>query len=437
MLASPIDQDRLRDRIQNYLRSKTRDDFIIEKFNRGYCSGISSLWLYSTWLQTQPNPEHKPRDDYDWFKNTVNLICGWDGKRSLTKEESEEFERFISHIEYFQHITDHATSAAQVHGEIAESLQDTKGRVLKKEYSIGSLFTLEQLENLLATKGIIQDGKLILITANGHATALFRKKDKYFYFNSNSRVGEVEAISTDQVAELIFQAHSLGKDFSSLPVGFRMFTFGEVNEYPKEEGVLKGIGATADEKTSAKLLATGLHAAAYVGSIGSVVTLLAAGSNPNIRDDRGLTALKYAVEKGNIEIVELLNKNVNMQDSSGVTNLISAVMQGNTEKVIELLKQPGIDVNLEDNRGRTALMHAVLGGPPEIVKELLKQRGVDVNLKGSYDYTALMYAVIGGRPEILKGFLNQPGIDVNLKDNYDITALMHAVKGGHPEIVKE
>src|SRR3990170_2843687 len=328
MLASPIDQNRLRDRIRNYLRSKVRDYSLIEKFNEGYCSGISSLWLYSKWLQTQPNSEHKPRDDYDWFKNTVNLICGWDGKRSLTKEESEEFERFISHIEYFQHITDHATSAAQVHGEIAESLQDTKGRVLKKEYSIGSLFTLEQLENLLATKGIIQDGKLILITANGHATALFRKKDKYFYFNSNSRVGEVEAISTDQVAELIFHAHStsLGEDFFSLPFGFRMFTFGEVNAYPKEEEVLKEIGATADEKTSAELLATGLHAAAYVGSIGSVVTLLAAGSDPNIRGDDGLTALMHAVEKGHIEILK------------------------------ELLKQPGIDVNLKDNGGYTALM---------------------------------------------------------------------------------
>src|SRR3990172_5501085 len=338
MLASPIDQDRLRDRIQNYLRSKARDYFLIEKFNRGYCSGISSLWLYSKWLQTQPNPEHKPRDDYDWFKNTVNLICGWDGKRSLTKEESEEFERFISYIEYFQNITDHATSRAQSQGEIAESLQDTKGRVLKKEYSIGSLFTLEQLKNLLATKGIIQEGKLILISANGHATALFREKDKYFYFDSNSRVGEVEAISTDQVAELIFQAHStyFGKNFSSLPFGFRMFTFGEVNEYPKEEEVLKGIGAAADKKTSAKLLATGLHAAAYVGSIGSVVTLLAAGSGPNIRGDDGLTALMHAVIGGLPEIVK------------------------------ELLNQPGIDVNLKDNDGFTTLMRAVGRGHTEI-----------------------------------------------------------------------
>ena len=342
MLASPIDQNRLRDRIQNYLRSKVRDYSLIKEFNEGYCSGISSLWLYSKWLQTQPNPEHKPRDDYDWFKNTVNLICGWDGKRSLTKEESEEFERFISYIEYFQHITDHATSRAQSQGEIAESLQDTKGRVLKKEYSIGSLFTLEQLKNLLATKGIIQEGKLILISANGHATALFREKDKYFYFDSNSRVGEVETISTDQVAELIFQAHSLGKDFSSLPVGFRMFTFGEVNEYPKEEEVLKEIGATADEKTSARLLATGLHAAAYVGSIGSVVTLLAAGSDPNIQDNHGFTALMYAVRRGHTEIIR------------------------------ELLNQPRINVNLKSGGGTVLdLCNTYSHSPPDIKKMLI------------------------------------------------------------------
>lgn len=154
-------------KIASYLQKEKRDPDFIQKIkgSSGFCNGISTVWLYSKWstfhaeeereknasafsflwqwLDTAPE---KKRDDSKWFNTTVDLITTWDGQRELTQEEKIEFDRFISLIEYFQSISDYLPSNQSM---LHAVLEDTKGRIPKKEYSIGSLLTGRQLIQLL------------------------------------------------------------------------------------------------------------------------------------------------------------------------------------------------------------------------------------------------------------------------------------------------
>ena len=87
--ALDLGQTNIQHKISAYLEKQNRDKAFIAEFTKGYCAGLSTLWLYAKWLQTQPNLDNTPRDDYEWFKKTVESIVSWDGKRDLTKEEKK------------------------------------------------------------------------------------------------------------------------------------------------------------------------------------------------------------------------------------------------------------------------------------------------------------------------------------------------------------
>ena len=373
-MMSTVDQNIVRGKIRAYLEQynknsvkypdpnnpNARDPEFIKKFEKGYCSGIASLWLYTKWLQTQPQQDAaKDRDDYEWFQKVVNLLAAWDEKSDLKPEEEKDVERFISHIEHFQNIGSYQPIG---HGELQHSLEDTEKRKLTKEYSIAALFTLNQLKKLLETETIIQEGRLTLIDSHNHAVALFKSGGFYYFFNANSSTGEVKALSIDEIATLIFSSYAFKPENPS-PIAFRIFGFDAPPiPYKDVDAVLSAVKIESDKPVSDNYAGgfTGLHMAARSGSLESI---------------------RYLIDKCSADI--------NAKEKNGFTALMLAAHHGHTAIVIELLNQPGIDVNL----------------------------------KGNYDYTALMYAVIGGRPEILKELLKQPGIDVNLKDNRGRTVL--------------
>jgi len=289
-------------KISVYLTALERDNSFIKQFEEGYCSGISSLWLYSKWLQTQPNPKNKDRDDYSWFKSTRDMIANWDGDiKSLDKNKKRsDFERFISQTQFFQHVIDYFPTIR--HGNIDQSLEDTVGREegdarekrkLRREYSIASLFTLEQLTELLNTENIVQKGKLILITSHNHDVALFRKGDDYYYFDPNSTVGEIKLSSLDEVEESIFRSN-IFDNLKPSPLGFRVFSFDEAPKlkYPSQQKILTKISPTLNAQQGYANNDSGLTMAARIGCLESMRYFLRKGVDPNIKMGGGWTALE-------------------------------------------------------------------------------------------------------------------------------------------------
>ena len=175
---------------------------------------------------------------------------------------------------------------------------------------------------------------------------------------------------------------------------------------------------------------------AYEGKANAVKLFLDAGINPNVKDNKGMTALMYAANNNHIEIVKtLLNKGVevNAKAYDGRTALILVAQTGHTELVQALLDK-GAEINAKDKNGNNALMCAVDNSHTDTVHALLV-KGADVNAKSKGDWTALMFAAKNGLMDTVKILLSK-GAEVNARDIHGKTALMAATYFNHPNIVK-
>ena len=108
------------------------------------------------------------------------------------------------------------------------------------------------------------------------------------------------------------------------------------------------------------------------GNIALVQKLLDDGTDVNIQDNDGSTALTMASTYRHIDIVKLLlnhGANPNIQNFDGGTALMKASLHGRTN-IIELLLNRGADPNIQNIRGDTALVWASYYGHTDIVNLL-------------------------------------------------------------------
>ena len=386
----------------------------------GHCYGLSVVWLYSKWLQFE-HPEKASVYNDDWYKSTVTDIFGsW--------SNCDNIKKFASLVKELQ------ISQAKGSDFFEKEMRrvDTDGKNIQKEYSIASLLTLEQLKQLLR-EDIIYDHKLILICSHNHATALFKDRDDYYYFDPNCPTGEHKVSSTDDVAELVFEANNF-KLTKPSPLALIVFSFDErAQNYPLQEEILDRINPSLVSDNNYADEMTGLHLAAKHVCIESVRYFLSKGVNIDECDAMGWTALEFAAQSGSLEIIGLLYEErarlIKNYKNDGSISLRSAAEYGHLETV-RLLLEKGVDPNSVN----TALMFAAKNGHLEIVLLLLEKKA-EPNWVDRKGYTTLMYAAKNGHLEIVR-LLFGKGANPKLITRIGFTALMFAAKNGHPEIVQ-
>lgn len=121
--------------------------------------------------------------------------------------------------------------------------------------------------------------------------------------------------------------------------------------------------------------------------------LIANGTDLNIQDNDGKTALMYAAEFSN-EIFELLiekGADLNLKDNDGKTILMIVLDKLHPVEKTKLLIDKGADLNLQDNNGNTCLIQAITRENYEICKLLIESSRCDITIKNKYGKTAMSY----------------------------------------------
>jgi ankyrin repeat protein len=221
-----------------------------------------------------------------------------------------------------------------------------------------------------------------------------------------------------------------------------------------------------------------LMIAARVGNVETVTTLITAGADVNMLNDRGDTALHVAMQPdrvavigalldngmdvdllgededpdrrlsavmlaslhGYVDILDIVlkhNPNVNLRShDGGKTALLFGVQSENIDAVKLLLAQKTIEVDPPESGGWTPLIYAASLGMTEIVSDLLAH-GANLNRQNIWGTTAILMASWKNHTDTVKTLLSFPGVDVNSTSPEDgCTALHDAVRWGNAELVE-
>ncbi len=218
---------------------------------------------------------------------------------------------------------------------------------------------------------------------------------------------------------------------------------------------------------------TSLMWASKLGCYDVVDKLLMEGANPDIKANKGETALTLAIEfnKDNTRVIEKLilanadvnaiglddkrplciaaeNTNekitallvqkgadVNLKDKAGNTPLIYALNNWNNtsdfHNVVDILVNAGALVNEKNSKGVTPLMLACYHGYYEEAVKLIKAKALVNEVDNGYTLygTALKAASVFGKTEIINLLIQNGGV-VDLKDRFGSTPLMQASRNG-------
>jgi ankyrin repeat protein len=143
--------------------------------------------------------------------------------------------------------------------------------------------------------------------------------------------------------------------------------------------------------------------------------LLAAGADPNVANDFGMTPLSEACINAGAPLVRLLLKNgakPNTAIATGETPLMTCARSGSADAV-RMLLEFGAAVNAtEPAQKQTALMWAAAEKHPDVVKAFIEAHA-DLTARSKQGFTALHFAARMGDLETVKLLLGA-GMDVNI-----------------------
>ncbi|XP_068128497.1 ankyrin repeat domain-containing protein 39-like [Hyperolius riggenbachi] len=142
------------------------------------------------------------------------------------------------------------------------------------------------------------------------------------------------------------------------------------------EGSCTGADPAVRETVQEMDFQRGIWSAALDGELSRVQRFLEKGTDPDLRDNFGYTALHYSCRNGHLPVCSFLldsGADGNAQTHGGSTALHRAAYCGHLQ-VVQLLLKYGADPAKTDSDGRTALHKAAEGGWRDLCHFLLHHR---------------------------------------------------------------
>ncbi|KAG8574650.1 hypothetical protein GDO81_009261 [Engystomops pustulosus] len=134
----------------------------------------------------------------------------------------------------------------------------------------------------------------------------------------------------------------------------------------------------------------GIWSAAMDGDLKRVQRFVEKGTDPNLADNFGYTALHYSSRHGHLPVCSFLLKSgadSNAQTHGGSTALHRAAYCGHLQ-VVQMLLENGADPTKTDSDGRTALHKAAEGGHRDLSLYLLHRYKGLLELRDGRGHTA-------------------------------------------------
>lgn len=357
-----LSQKKIREKIHAYLTAQQRSSAFIAHFTKGkgFCNGLAILAAYAQYLENLPDNKKPAQscDDWAWFENTLKVLSSWDEKiDSLSGQNRLDIERLISHMEYFQNITNYSRYAQ---GQLHRFLRDTSRSHIKLEYTFAGLFTPEDLTKKIPVESghhlietsIIESltrhpHRLILISCGNHTLSLFRTGMRISLYNSNNKFGRSVFDYADKTAwtNAIFQEYKYNLAEPS-PLGFRIFTFDDKKaHYPQPHQLLQHLHHPFTTTSDRRLVDySSLHIAARIGSSACVSHFLEQGAPVDSMLVKRRTPLYIAASRGYFHTARVLldhQANININCGKyGYTPLICAAKAGRLRMLKLMLTRP-------------------------------------------------------------------------------------------------
>jgi ankyrin repeat protein len=177
--------------------------------------------------------------------------------------------------------------------------------------------------------------------------------------------------------------------------------------------------------------------AAAASDLTAVTGFLAAGINPNARDESDETALIAAASRGDMDVVKALLRDgadINASVRGGYTSPLLALLNKHDDVADLLVAQPNLDLNARGSDGITVLMMYIWRRREDVVEKLL-HRGADVSLQEKDGDTALHAAASTGNLNMLRMLLERRA-NPNVKNKLGGTPLMWAAVYGYQDAVQ-
>jgi ankyrin repeat protein len=151
------------------------------------------------------------------------------------------------------------------------------------------------------------------------------------------------------------------------------------------------------------------HIACKESDLHLIHQLLDEGTNIDVKDMFGRTALHYMAVLGNVDIMKLLitlGANINERSNSLWTPLLYASESGNCN-CLKVLLDAGADISILDNDDQSCLHVIAHNSCPtepdyEVCTQYLLEAGINIDIRDRYNRTAKMVAEQAGNHNIVK-----------------------------------